>query len=85
MSINECFSQSGWIQQSSGTTTNLYSVKFANPNTGWCVGDNGVILKTINGGTNWFSQSSGLTNNLLTLSVTSVNSCLFSRRQWDNY
>ena len=28
-------------------------------NTAWTVGDNGVILKTSNGGQNWLPQSSG--------------------------
>jgi len=50
---SNCFSQ--WIQQSSGTTNALYSVKFLNRNSGWIVGDYGTILKTTNGGNNWQS------------------------------
>jgi len=68
-----CLSQTGWIQQFSGTTANLHSIKLANSNTGWCVGNNGVILKTTNGGINWFLQQSGVKNNLYSLSLPSVN------------
>jgi len=53
-----CFSQ--WLQQTSGVTSPLLDIDFINPNTGWTCGDNGVILKTTNGGTNWFQQSSGV-------------------------
>ena len=35
----------------------LYSVYFVNALTGWAVGYGGVILKTINGGSNWLPQS----------------------------
>ncbi|HRJ99082.1 MAG TPA: YCF48-related protein [Ignavibacteria bacterium] len=42
-----------WIQQNSGTNVNLYDIEFLNENTGWAVGDGGVVLKTINGGKNW--------------------------------
>jgi photosystem II stability/assembly factor-like uncharacterized protein len=39
-----------WFQQASGTTVDLKGVWFINPNTGWAVGNNGVILKTTTGG-----------------------------------
>ncbi len=41
-----------WIQQYTGTTANLYSIKFINKYTGWTCGA-GVILKTTNSGNNW--------------------------------
>ena len=41
-----------WYQQNSGTTADLYNIKFINRNTGFCCGG-GVILKTTNSGTNW--------------------------------
>jgi len=51
--------QSGWIQQTSGTTNWLFSVYFSDVNVGYTVGDSGIVLKTTNGGENWDFQSSG--------------------------
>ncbi|HMS34999.1 MAG TPA: YCF48-related protein [Ignavibacteria bacterium] len=62
--ISICFSQSGWISQQSGININLNSVKFVNTNTGWCAGENGIILLTTNGGNNWIVQISGYNGNL---------------------
>jgi len=50
-----------WFPQNSGTTKNLFSVHFTDANTGYAVGDSGIILKTTNGGTNWTPQNSGAT------------------------
>lgn len=58
---NIAYSQSGWIQQNSGTTSHLLEVFFINADTGWCCGTYGKILKTIDGGDNWNSQTSGTT------------------------
>jgi photosystem II stability/assembly factor-like uncharacterized protein len=55
-----------WFQLNTGTIKVLYSVYFKDVNTGYAVGDSGIILKTSDGGTNWTQQSSG------------VNSALFS-------
>ena len=49
--IDDCCSQ--WVEQNSGTTSVLRSIKFINRWTGWTVGDNSTILKTTNGGINW--------------------------------
>lgn len=43
----------------------LRSVHFIDPDQGWAVGDCGVILKTIDGGTNWLHQESGVRCRLL--------------------
>ncbi|MCX6163292.1 MAG: YCF48-related protein [Ignavibacteriae bacterium] len=59
-----CFSQIGWISQTSGTSEHLQSVFFVNDMTGWTVGYAGKILKTTNGGTNWISQTSPTSNSL---------------------
>ncbi|MBK6537175.1 MAG: T9SS type A sorting domain-containing protein [Ignavibacteria bacterium] len=67
------FSQSGWIHQNSGITTKLNSVKFINSNTGICVGNYGVILRTTNGGVNWTQKSIVYENNLKSLAITSAN------------
>ena len=46
-----------WAQQTSGTTNNLFSVHFVNPNEGWAVGLNNTIRHTTNGGGNWTAQT----------------------------
>ena len=48
--IEDCRSQ--WVQQYTGTTANLYCIKFINKNTGWSCGE-GMLLKTTNSGANW--------------------------------
>lgn len=45
-----------WYIQPSGVTTVLNDMEFINSTTGWVCGENGVILKTTNGGINWISQ-----------------------------
>jgi photosystem II stability/assembly factor-like uncharacterized protein len=38
-------------------TRNITSIYFSSLNTGWIVGDSGLVYKTTNGGNNWISQS----------------------------
>lgn len=63
--------QNGWYPLQSGTQNILKSVYFIDHNTGYMSG-NGIILKTLNGGTNWlvistaFSGSSIYFNNVFT-------------------
>lgn len=47
------FAQTGWVQQPSGINKTLNTGFFINDNTGYAAGNSGVILKTINGGSNW--------------------------------
>lgn len=56
--------QTGWYQQISGTTNDLFDVFCTDQNNCWVVGSAGTILKTSNGGTDWISQSGGTANNL---------------------
>jgi len=70
---NCCHSQSGWVQQNSGTTANLYSVKFINSQTGWCVGDSGKILKTTNGGISWIPSLPNYPANYRSITFTNSN------------
>ncbi|NOS85078.1 MAG: T9SS type A sorting domain-containing protein [Ignavibacteria bacterium] len=53
---------SQWIEQQSGVTTSLNAVYSSpnNVNNAWICGDNGVVLRTTNGGTNWINVSSNL-------------------------
>ncbi|MBK6538709.1 MAG: T9SS type A sorting domain-containing protein [Ignavibacteria bacterium] len=58
LSLNFAFSESGWIRQTSFTTSNLFCVYFINSGTGWACGDSGKVLNTTNGGVNWSIQNS---------------------------
>jgi photosystem II stability/assembly factor-like uncharacterized protein len=68
--LNQKFllSQTGWFMQQSGTDKHLTSSSFINENTGWIVGNKGVILKTTNAGLNWIQQNNSDTTNLLSVS-----------------
>jgi len=56
---------SNWKSSSSGTSENLNSVYFPFTDTGYVVGANGVILRTVNAGVKWTSQTSTVTSNNL--------------------
>jgi photosystem II stability/assembly factor-like uncharacterized protein len=53
-----------WKVQVSGTETELISVSFPTPASGWAVGKNGAIVHTTDGGAIWNPQSSGTTVHL---------------------
>jgi photosystem II stability/assembly factor-like uncharacterized protein len=53
-----------WVSQNTPTTSPLYDIKFINENLGWAVGY-GVILKTIDGGTNWIWSFGGFAHKSL--------------------
>lgn len=53
-----------WFPLSSGTTEDLYSVYFTDPDTGWAGGVNGTVLKTNDGGITWNPQISRTTYSL---------------------
>ena len=54
-----------WTSFSSGVTTTLNKVAFANDLAGVIVGNNGIILRTQDGGTTWMRDSvPGVTENL---------------------
>ena len=42
-----------WVTLTSGASTHLRSIWFSSPTTGWIAGDNGVVLKSTNGGGAW--------------------------------
>jgi len=62
-----------WTTQNSGNTAYLYSVYFSDENTGYAVGADGAILKTINGGIFWDSQNSGTSIDLHSVYFTDAN------------
>jgi hypothetical protein len=43
----------------------LNALHFSDAKTGWAVGENGLIMKTVDGGTNWKTQASGITSHLM--------------------
>jgi len=52
------------------TTLNRFNkIRFLNSSVGYCVGSQGRILSTEDGGTNWISHESGVSSNLLSLFV----------------
>ena len=59
--------QAQWVQIPSGTFENLNAVQFPDANTGYAVGNAGVVLKTTNGGQNWLTLSTGSTRKNLAL------------------
>lgn len=66
------FSLAQWQVQNSGTNQDLRGMHFISSTTGFAVGDNGLILKTTDGGNNWVPQASPTTSNLF--SIKFVNS-----------
>jgi len=56
--------QAGWEQLESGVTQDLNSVFFICLNRGTVVGDEGIILRTGEGGGNWTLDASGVLENL---------------------
>ena len=65
ISIN-CYSQSGWFTQNSGTNQDFRGVYFVNSQTGWTLGFINTIKKTTNGDTDLLPQNSGTTESCWT-------------------
>lgn len=47
-----------WLKQQTPTTKWLYRCSFSDSLNGWAAGEDGVIIKTTNGGQNWVMQAS---------------------------
>ncbi|MCH8006325.1 MAG: hypothetical protein IH888_08860 [Planctomycetes bacterium] len=59
--VATCPARAGWTEQNSGVTDRLRDVHFpVDDQTGYVVGNNGVILKTTNGGATWSDVSDPL-------------------------
>ncbi len=61
-------SQAQWINVESGSTENLYSISFPTEEIGYICGENGTLIKTIDGGNHWTPFSTGSQNTLRTVS-----------------
>jgi hypothetical protein len=64
---------SQWVQQVSGTTEALNDVYCVTPDLVFVVGNNGTILKTIDGGENWIQKTSGTSQALFKVEFTNAN------------
>ncbi len=74
LSVSNIFSQSGWFWQNPNPVgSHLEDCFFVNDNTGYAVGWDGVIIKTINGGINWFQQNSSGNRFLMSVFFTNEN------------
>jgi photosystem II stability/assembly factor-like uncharacterized protein len=56
-----------------GTSENLNSVNFTDAKTGFIVGDNGIIIKLINGGTEWQFKKGNTNRNLTKVKFLTTN------------
>jgi photosystem II stability/assembly factor-like uncharacterized protein len=66
------FRDTGWVNQTSGTSRNLNGVYFlADGRTGWAVGSSGGIVHTTDAGDRWSLQLSGTVYNLNAVWFTS--------------
>jgi photosystem II stability/assembly factor-like uncharacterized protein len=74
--------QSGWVQQTSGTTENLNSVFFINENVGWAAGENGIIINTTDGGANWNPQNSNTTDDLYSVKFIDEDNGWIIKGHW---
>src|SRR5690349_18485643 len=62
-----------WTQQQSGVRTHLRDVAFYDANTGYAVGDGGVVLKTTNGGNRWTAVTSPDKSDVVSVTVAGNN------------
>ncbi len=71
----------GWVGQNpSGVTTSLNTVSTVNANVGWIGGNGGVVLRTINAGTNWTNVTGAPigTADVYAICGIDANTCLVS-------
>jgi photosystem II stability/assembly factor-like uncharacterized protein len=62
-----------WSPLTSGTTNALYDVYFFDATQGVAVGEQGLILRTTDGGAGWQGVTSGVTDSLRSVSFSGVN------------
>ena len=65
--------EQNWEPQNSDTTEGLYSIQFADNNTGWMCGGSGLILYTTDGGSNWIVQPTGTNQQIDFISFPDAN------------
>lgn len=73
ISLFHYYADAQWVQQISGVNTSLLDIDFVDENTGWACGDDGVVVKTTNGGFNWVQQNTGLFKRLEGIDAVDAN------------
>ncbi len=66
-SIQQADNNEDWATFTSGQNSDLHDVQFVDRETGYVVGKNGLILKTITGGNYWTSRISNTTTSINTI------------------
>jgi len=65
--------EESWIQADVPVSVSLTALTFPEPDTGWAVGHDGVILKTTDGGNSWHLQMDGnMANKILSHHIRSL-------------
>ncbi|MCI0450665.1 MAG: YCF48-related protein [Chlorobi bacterium] len=67
-----CNSQ--WLELNTGNNIRLNSISAANDFVCWSAGENGVVIRTINGGTNWISVGGGAIGSAIIYNIFAVDS-----------
>lgn len=62
-----------WHSINTGTSMGLWGIDFISTNTGWVVGEGGVIRRTSNEGLNWTVQNSGTSSILYSVDFLNEN------------
>ncbi|MCE1164737.1 MAG: T9SS type A sorting domain-containing protein [Bacteroidetes bacterium] len=65
-----------WSEQTSGTTSALYSVSSPNDNVAWAVGAAGIVYTTTNKGANWVAKTNPSTTDNYTVFAFDANNAI---------
>ncbi|MCE1164470.1 MAG: T9SS type A sorting domain-containing protein [Bacteroidetes bacterium] len=65
-----------WTEQTSGTTSALYSISAPNDNVAWAVGAAGIVYTTTNKGANWVAKTNPSTTDNYTVFAFDANNAI---------
>jgi len=71
--VSKSFSQTDWREIDSPTNKLLRHVFFVDSTTGWCAGEDGIILRTTDGGLSWEEQNSTVSTFIIALFFLNEN------------
>ncbi|MFK8162583.1 MAG: YCF48-related protein [Lewinella sp.] len=72
LTLNSSYAQS-WNELDLNTDERLNKIHFTSDEAGYIIGDNGLLLKTIDGGNNWVATDVGVSLNLMAISFVGNN------------